>query len=98
LGVRAGVCAGVRACTQQRSQMDWAGLGLLLLAIAAVRPAHVSDPPTHSLTHSNTHTHTCRWFDPDTGLRIGCVSLAERIQEELAPLYGGADYKFITGG
>ncbi|KAG1678042.1 hypothetical protein FOA52_000838 [Chlamydomonas sp. UWO 241] len=39
-----------------------------------------------------------RWFDLDTGERIGCVSLGERILEVLAPMYNGSDYKFITGG
>lgn len=38
-----------------------------------------------------------RWIDPDTGLRIGRVSLAERIQDALTPLYQPDDFKFISG-
>eukprot|EP00955_Chlamydomonas_euryale_P050784 354654-Chlamydomonas_euryale.AAC.9 len=38
-----------------------------------------------------------KWFDPDTGQRIGCVSLAERVQDALAHLYDADDFKFISG-
>lgn len=39
-----------------------------------------------------------RWFDQDTGLRIGSVSLAERIEEAVLPLYAADECKFISGG
>jgi tRNA U54 and U55 pseudouridine synthase Pus10 len=38
-----------------------------------------------------------KWIDPDTGQRIGSVSLAERIEEAVLPLYGASESKFISG-
>ncbi len=38
-----------------------------------------------------------RWFDQDTGLRIGSISLSERIEEVVLPLYGAKEAKFISG-
>ena len=39
-----------------------------------------------------------RWFDPETGERIGSISLAERIEAEVLPLYGASEAKFVAGG
>ncbi|GAX78198.1 hypothetical protein CEUSTIGMA_g5640.t1 [Chlamydomonas eustigma] len=39
-----------------------------------------------------------KWIDPDTGQRIGSISLAERIEEAVLPVYGAAGCKFISGG
>ncbi len=39
---------------------------------------------------------TC-WMDLSTGRRIGDVSLAERIEALLLPLYSGSDTKFMSG-
>lgn len=38
-----------------------------------------------------------KWIDPETGIRIGTISLAERIEETLLPLYGGSESKFVSG-
>ena len=38
-----------------------------------------------------------KWNDPKTGARIGGISLAERIEEVLLPMYGATECKFISG-
>lgn len=65
------------------------------------------------VTCALTHSHACalsarylklqrgmpqsRWFDPQTGQRIGHVSLAERIEEAVLPVYRADESKFIAG-
>jgi len=38
-----------------------------------------------------------KWIDPETGVRIGAISLAERIEEVVLPFYGASESKFVTG-
>jgi len=38
-----------------------------------------------------------KWFDQATGERIGGISLAERIEAFILPVYGAEGTKFISG-